>query len=197
MEINDTTNPISLFTEWLGLAKATPGVREATAMALATRGSDGSLQNRLVLCKDWGQEGFTFYTNYLSRKGKALDFDPHASAVFYWDPLFRQVLISGIVVKLPHAVAETYWRQRPRESQLSGYISQQSEPVDSRSTLERKWDEAEKEFAGREIPCPEHWGGYLLQPKTIEFWIGQPGRLHDRFQFEKSASGWTFRRLYP
>ncbi len=197
MEINAATNPISLFSEWLNVASTTPGIQQPNAMALATRGSDGLLHNRVVLCKDWGAEGFTFYTNYKSRKGKDLDFDAHASSVFYWDPLFKQILISGSVIKLPHSVAETYWRQRPRESQLSQHISIQSEPVDSRSTLERKWDEAEKEFAGREIPCPPHWGGYLLQPKTIEFWIGQPGRLHDRFQFEKSASGWTFRRLYP
>lgn len=197
MELNAQSKPIEIFEAWMKDAKSNPGIKEATAMALATLGPTGELHNRVVLCKDWSEAGFTFFTNYESRKGLDLAAHPGAAAVFYWDPLFKQIKISGTVQKTSRQVSEDYWKTRPRESQLSQLVSQQSREVSGRDELERAWNQAEVEFSGREIPCPSNWGGYLLIPKLIEFWIGRPGRLHDRYQFEKSVSTWTFRRLYP
>jgi pyridoxamine 5'-phosphate oxidase len=197
MEISAKTNPLALFDDWMKEAKEHKGIREATAMALATMNASGGLGIRVVLCKSWSEEGFVFYTNYASRKGLDLAANPKAAAVFYWDPLFRQVKISGPVVKTSRADSEAYWNSRPRDSQLSQYISRQSEEVGSREELERAWKEADQKFQGVSIPCPAHWGGYIIQADSIEFWIGRPGRLHDRFSFEKAGANWTFRRLNP
>ncbi|MGE4131159.1 MAG: pyridoxamine 5'-phosphate oxidase [Bdellovibrionales bacterium] len=196
-EISAQSNPIDVFGHWMAEAKSHPGIREATAAALATVNSKGELHNRVVLCKDHSEAGFTFFTNYDSRKGHDLAEHPQAAMVLYWDPMARQVKISGRVEKVAREVSEAYWASRPRESQLSQWISRQSEPVGSREELENQWRSAEREFEGRKIPCPKHWGGYLLSPRTIEFWVGRPGRLHDRFEFIKSGSIWTFRRLCP
>lgn len=166
-------------------------------MAIGTVNAAGEVRTRVVLCKDWSSDGFTFFTNYSSRKGRDLADHPRLGAVFYWDPMARQILISGHVQRVPRSESEAYWRTRPRESQISGYLSKQSEPVDSRKTLEDLWQKTEIEFKDREIPCPENWGGYRIVPDRIEFWLGQPGRLHDRYLFEKSHGGWTFCRLYP
>lgn len=166
-------------------------------MALATSNLQGDLHTRVVLCKEWSDKGFTFFTNYNSRKGADLANQPKAAAVFYWDPIFRQVKITGHVQKTSRMESEAYWNSRPRESQLSQWISKQSEPVATRAELENAWQEADRKFANRKIPCPDHWGGYLLIPQSIEFWIGQPGRLHDRFEFQKSGDLWTYQRLYP
>jgi pyridoxamine 5'-phosphate oxidase len=196
MSIGPDSNPLDVFKLWLEEATNHPGIKEASAMSLAT--SDGKeLHSRIVLCRGWDQKGFTFFTNYNSRKGLDLAADHEASAVFYWDPVFRQVCISGTVSKTSREVSESYWNGRPRESQLSQYISHQSQPVDSREELEKAWTKAEQEFADRAIPCPKHWGGYVLEPRCIEFWIGRPGRLHDRFEFRKAKQGWAFRRLFP
>lgn len=165
-------------------------------MSLAT--TDGKeLHSRIVLCRGWGEEGFTFYTNYNSRKGVDLAANPEASAVFYWDPVFRQVCISGKVTKTARADSEKYWNARERDSQISQYVSHQSQEVKSREELEQNWTKAEQEFAGKAIPCPAHWGGYVLVPRKIEFWIGRPGRLHDRYEFQRQKTSWSFRRLYP
>jgi pyridoxamine 5'-phosphate oxidase len=197
MEITAESNPIAVFEAWLKEAAATGKVREPTAMALATLASDGAIHNRIVLCKEFSAAGLTFFTNYCSPKGVELAAHPKAGAVFYWDPLHRQVRVSGSVHKLSVEESRAYWQTRPRDSQLSQLISEQSSELKSRDDLERKWQHAESEYEGREIPCPSHWGGYRMEPETIEFWIGRPGRLHDRFQFEKSQKVWTFRRLYP
>lgn len=197
MEITAASQPLDVFDHWMNEAKAHPGIKDANAMALATLGEGGAIHNRVVLCKDWSTAGLSFYTNYLSQKGTELAHHPHAGAVFFWDPMARQIRVSGPVSKLPVENSESYWRTRPRESQLSQWISKQSKTVGSRAELERLKAAAEQEFAGREVPCPTHWGGYLLQINVIEFWLGQPGRLHDRYLFEKAKSGWTFRRLYP
>lgn len=197
MEFTPITNPISAFETWLKEARAHSGIRDADAMAVATVNAKGEIHNRVVLCKDWSEDGFTFYTNYKSEKGQDLAANPRAGAVFFWDPLHRQVRISGAVTQTNRQVSEAYWRSRPFESQLSQYISRQSETVGSREDLEKAWSEAEAKFNGREIPCPEHWGGYVIRPERMEFWVGQPNRLHDRYVYEKIRSHWTFRRLYP
>ena len=189
--------PLEVFDEWMKEAQAQPNIREATAMTVATVGQDLTVHARIVLCKHWSVEGFKFYSNYQSRKGLDLLHNPIAALVFYWDPMFRQVKISGPVSRTTRDDSVEYWRSRPRASQLSQYISRQSQAATSRATMEQERDAVESEFHGREIPCPEHWGGYILKPERIEFWVGQEGRLHDRYEFEKTSTLWTFRRLYP
>lgn len=195
--IDPTTNPIGLFDDWFNEAKATSTIREPSAMVVTTADKNLELHSRTVLCKHWDALGFVFYSNYQSQKGLDLQQHSKAAAMFYWDPLFRQVLISGSVTKTSRQDSESYWASRPRESQLSQYISKQSETLESRESLEAAWHAADLKFKNTPIPCPAHWGGYIIQPARIEFWIGRPSRLHDRFLFEKSQTHWTFRRLYP
>jgi pyridoxamine 5'-phosphate oxidase len=197
MEIDAQAKPLTIFEQWMREAKSNPGIREPTAMALATADPATGVHVRIVLCKSWSTDGFVFYTNYESQKGRDLVASPEAGAVFYWDPMARQVRISGQIEKTSRAESEAYWASRARESQLSQWISQQSRAVASREVLHKLRAEAESKFAGQNIPCPQHWGGYVLRPKAIEFWIGQPNRLHDRHQFEKANQAWTYRRLYP
>lgn len=188
---------MDIFEEWMSLAKSTPAIREPTAMNVATIDKNGGLHSRVVLCKKWSEEGFYFYTNYDSRKGQQLADHPQAGLLFYFDPLFLQIKVSGSVERTTRADSEEYWNTRPRASQLSQYVSRQSAPVGSRQELDQAWADAEKKLAGKPIACPPNWGGYLVRPKTIEFWIGRPNRLHDTFEFEKHPKGWTFRRLCP
>ena len=195
--IGPTSRPSDIFAEWIGEAQKTPGIHEPLAMTVATQGKNGDLHARVVLWKQWTEAGFIFFSNYQSRKGLDLEHNAQAAAVFYWDPLARQVNISGTVSKTSRAVSEKYWQSRPRESQLSQCISKQSQKIPNREALVAACAEAERRFLGHEIPCPEHWGGYLLSPSSIEFWVSRPGRLHDRFYFEKAATGWTFHRLAP
>ena len=197
MHITDKTQPIDLLNQWILEAKANPGIRESNAMILSTSGVDDEIHSRTVLCKACTEEGLAFYTNYLSPKGRDLARNPHAAATFYWDSMARQVNIFGQATRTSRANSEAYWSSRSRESQLSQHISRQSEPVTAREQLDQEWARADQEFKNKPIPCPAHWGGYILKPKHIEFWIGRPGRLHDRFLFEKCQNGWTFRRLYP
>ena len=196
MDIGPNSKPLEIFKSWMAEMKTRPDIHEPSAMSLAT--TDGEhLHSRVVLCRGWDEEGFTFYTNYQSKKGLDLQQHSRASAVFYWDAVFRQVCISGTVSKTSREVSEKYWNARARESQLSQYISHQSQPVNSREDLQLAWTKADQEFKTKPIPCPKQWGGYLLAPHRIEFWVGHTNRLHDRFEFSKQSSGWTLRRLYP
>lgn len=197
MEIGPNTRPVDIFEAWMKEARSNPQIKEPNAMMLATTAADGRLSARVVLCKSWTDLKITFYTNYRSRKGRELEAAPRAAAVFYWDALARQITVSGQVHRTSREVSETYWNSRPRESQLSQYISRQSEACSTREELEKARQKADQEFAGRPIPCPAHWGGYVLEPERIEFWIGRGGRLHDRYEFENRGGRWTFRRLYP
>lgn len=196
-EIGPDSKPLAIFEEWMALARREPKIREATAMNVSTVNAAGEIHSRIVLCKKWSEEGFTFYSNYNSRKGHELEQNAQTGLLFYFDPLFLQIKISGKAVKTSRQDSVDYWRSRPRESQLSQFISQQSEPIASRAQLEALWAAADKKFGKQEIPCPEHWGGYLIQPQSLEFWIGRENRLHDTFLFEKAPMGWTFRRLCP
>lgn len=197
MDIGANSQPLAIFEAWMKEAKQNPQIHEASAMTVATMNASGAIHARVVLCKQWSEEGFVFFTNYNSRKGLDLQHNANVAAVFYWDPVFRQIKISGKAHKTSRKVSEDYWNSRPVGSQLSQYISRQSEAVTSREVLEQARREAEKKFAGKAVPCPAHWGGYVIVPQTIEFWMGQPNRLHDRYEFEKSHKSWTFRRLYP
>lgn len=197
-EIRNCKDPIQLFSRWLEIAKMNPNIREPTAMALGTASKDSEPSTRTVLFKGLAGPALTFYSNYHSRKGRDLEQNPKASLTFYWDALFRQIHFRGEVAKSTREQSEAYWRSRPRESQLSQTVSMQSTAVPKGVELEDLYAEANRKFADREIPCPDAWGGYILTPKEIEFWLGSKHRLHERFLFTQVASGnWSIAQLFP
>ncbi len=189
-------NPIDQFKEWFEKALSAD-LLDPNAMTLSTAGNDGVPSSRTVLLKGVDAEGFRFYTNYKSRKGKELEENPRAAICFYWPPHERQVRIQGEVQKLGRDESETYFHQRPRQSQISTWASQQSTKVASREELISRFKEMEKRYEGEEIPLPDFWGGYILKPNRIEFWQGRTGRMHDRICYEKEKDGWTRFRLAP
>lgn len=171
---------------------------EVNAMQLATVGADGKPSVRTVLLKGVDARGFIFFTNYESRKGRELAVNASAALVFYWPDLERQVCIAGTVTKLPRAESEAYFRSRPRGSQIAAVASHQSHPVASRGELEERVRELERQYPDAPVPLPGEWGGYVLAPERIEFWQGRASRLHDRFNYVRSADGqWRVERLSP
>jgi pyridoxamine 5'-phosphate oxidase len=196
-ERDASNDPFDQFDRWLNQAlKSEPF--EANAMTLATSSASGQVTARTVLLKDYDSSGFVFYTNKNSRKGRNLRLNPQASLVFYWGSLSRQVLIDGVMEEINRDKVVDYFQSRPRRSQIAAYVSQQSQSVANRSELEKKMDEIEKKFKGRQIPCPEYWCGYRLKPLRIEFWQGRPDRLHDRLCYTPRKSGvWKRERLAP
>jgi pyridoxamine 5'-phosphate oxidase len=189
-------NPLKLFQRWLDEAIAA-GIRLPEAMTLATSTPEGKPSARLVLLKGAGERGFVFYTNYNSMKARELDSNPQAALVFYWPQLERQVRVEGRVERTTTEESDAYFKTRPRESQIGALASPQSEVIESREALQQKADELEKLYEGREVERPEHWGGYRLLPKRIEFWKGRPGRLHDRILYERQDGTWSIKRLAP
>jgi pyridoxamine 5'-phosphate oxidase len=179
----------------------TPGASpspEVNAAILATANKNGMPSARVVLLKGVDQRGFIFFTNYESRKGRDLVDNPNAALAFYWPDQERQVCITGEATRISREESEAYFETRPRDSRLGAWASHQSEPVESRSDLERRWQEYEAKFPSGEIPMPPYWGGYVLVPVRIEFWQGRPRRLHDRFVYGKRADGkWDIDRLCP
>ena len=187
---------VSLYKSFLVLGGAEP--IDVNAMTLATVDKEGRPSARVVLLKGVDDRGFVFYSNYHSRKGHHLEDNPRAALVFYWADLERQVGVSGEVHKLPPAESDTYFRSRPRGSQIGAWASNQSEPVPDRLTLERQWREFEARFPGHDVPRSPHWGGYVLTPDQVEFWQGRPNRLHDRFRYRRGPGGvWAIERLSP
>lgn len=192
-------NPFRQFAHWLVEAAAHPAITEPNGMVIATVDADGKPSTRSVLLKGTDERGFTFFTNYDSKKGRDLQANPHASLTFPWYPLYRQVHIIGTVTKLPREESTAYFQTRPWSSRIGAWASLQSAPLDSRTTLEDRW----AHFAGlypeeNAVPTPENWGGYLLAPSEIEFWQGCPSRLHDRFRYEQvNNSQWQITRYYP
>jgi pyridoxamine 5'-phosphate oxidase len=170
---------------------------DVNAMTLATVDKDGRPSARIVLLKGVDDRGFTFFTNYESRKGQELAGNSNAALVFYWGEQERQVCIAGQVSRLPIEESEAYFRSRPRGSQIGAWASNQTQPVADRSALELHWKEFEKRFHKREIPLPPNWGGYVLKPTRMEFWQGRPNRLHDRFRYTRTPTGWSIDRLCP
>jgi pyridoxamine 5'-phosphate oxidase len=176
------------------------GVAEPNAMTLATCNKEAVPSVRIVLLKDYNEKGLTFYTSYYSRKGKELDENPHASLLFFWPELFRQVRIDGIVSKVEPSVSEIYFKERPRGSQIAAWISAQSTEIENREILESKYAGFEKEHMDKEIPYPSFWGGYCLKPASFEFWQGQENRLHDRILYcldPHAGNRWLIKRLSP
>ncbi|XP_030077571.1 pyridoxine-5'-phosphate oxidase [Microcaecilia unicolor] len=204
-------DPIEQFTTWLQEAVDCPSIGEANAMCLATSTRDGRPSARTVLLKGVGQEGFRFFTNYDSRKGKELASNPWASLVFYWEPLNRQVRIEGQVEKVSKEESEHYFHTRPKCSQIGAAVSRQSEVIPDREYLRKRKIELEELYQDKEIPKPESWGGYTLKPDVLEFWQGQTNRLHDRIVFRRLREGdappgpmthhakgdWVYHRLSP
>ena len=193
-------DPIAQFNQWLAVA-VRAGVTEANAMVLSTVDVTGQPWSRYVLLKDIDERGFTFYTNYGSYKSKELASQPRAALTFGWLDLRRQVNIAGTVAKVDDAESDAYWAVRPRGSQLGSAASRQSEPVADRSVIGRWYDEAEARWAGAAtVSRPAYWGGWRLEPHTIEFWQGRLNRLHDRIRYRRTAdgaSGWIRQRLSP
>ncbi|MCG8917465.1 MULTISPECIES: pyridoxamine 5'-phosphate oxidase [Actinokineospora] len=182
---------------WLDEA-ASQGLPDANAMVLATAGSDGMPSSRTVLAKGLDERGVVFFTNYTSAKSHDLLATRYASATFPWYGLQRQVTVRGTVEKVRSAETAAYWAQRPRGSQLGAWASPQSIVVSGRGTLESALANVERQFADAEtIPVPPHWGGWRIQPETVEFWQGRADRMHDRLRFKNTRGGWKVERLGP
>ncbi len=190
-------DPIEQFETWLAQAVA-GGITDPTAMVLGTVNADGQPWQRMVLLKDFGHQGFVFYTNTESRKAEAIAANPWVSLHFPWNVLERQVIIAGKAEKLSFSEVTRYFLTRPRESQLAAWASAQSRPVSARAVLEEKVLQIKNKFGRGEIPVPSFWGGYRVVPEQIEFWQGGAHRLHDRFLYTRGGdTDWSIKRLEP
>jgi pyridoxamine 5'-phosphate oxidase len=190
-------DPITQFRSWLAEAALNPVVVEANAMVLATVDEAGP-QSRTVLLKDVSDLGFSFYTNYESNKGKAIAANPNVSLLFPWYAMERQVIIRGTADKVSPQSSSEYFATRPWSSQIGAWASSQSQDLESREHLQSRFDEFAQQYPeGSSVPMPPHWGGYLVTPRSIEFWQGRYSRLHDRLIFTRSGSEWKLARLHP
>jgi pyridoxamine 5'-phosphate oxidase len=190
------TDPFHLFDEWLAEARASEP-NDPKAMALATADACGMPSVRMVLLKGHGRDGFIFYTNEESEKGRQLGENPEAALLFHWKSLRRQVRIEGRVERVSSEQADAYFATRSRDSQLGAWASNQSRPLENRKVFETRFDEVRTRFEGQDVPRPPHWGGYRVVPLTIEFWQDRPHRLHERRLFIAQNDGWSEGLLYP
>lgn len=197
LETSISDNPMELFRDWYAEAE-NQEQGEVNAFTLATVGKDLQPSSRVVLLKRFTWEGFVFYTNYNSQKGQQIAENNQVALSFFWDKLERQVLINGIAEKQNENLSDGYFESRPRGSRLGAIASDQSKPVDSRETLDKKLQDTEKQFENKEILRPKYWGGYLVKPTQIEFWQGRPNRMHDRVRFTLQADySWKMERIQP
>jgi pyridoxamine 5'-phosphate oxidase len=200
LERDVASSPFEQFRTWLAEAVAV-GLPEPNAMVVSTVDPDGRPSSRHVLLKELDDVGFVFYTNLGSRKARALAVHPEASLCFPWFPMSRQVVVGGRVEPVDRATAGEYWAERPRESQLGAWTSEQSRPAASREALRERLAALEQRFAGSPVPLPDFWGGFRVVPDTVELWQGQPGRMHDRLRYDRGRGGvdarWTLTRLQP
>lgn len=191
------SDPIKQFANWF-TAAIEARIRDVNAMSLATTTTDCRPSVRIVLLKSFDQDGFVFFTNYESEKGKELKANPYAALGFYWIELDRQIRISGKVKKTSREESQAYFHSRPVGSQLGAWASRQSEIIDARRVLDARMAEMTERFRNKRIPLPPHWGGYRLKPEIMEFWQGRPNRLHDRFRYTRLADeSWQIDRLAP
>jgi pyridoxamine 5'-phosphate oxidase len=188
-------DPLQQFHLWFEFA-VEAGVPEVNAMTLATVDHEGQPSSRIVLLKAVDERGFSFYTNYQSRKGQELTANPKASLTFFWPGLEREICVRGVCAKLSREESEVYYKSRPIGSRLGAWVSNQSTPIPNREYLEERLAEATAKY-GDEPPIPPYWGGYVLNPITVDFWQGRPNRLHDRFLYTRTTEGWKLERLSP
>jgi pyridoxamine 5'-phosphate oxidase len=189
-------NPVQQFENWLDEAIDSK-IQEPTAMAVSTVSKSGFPQTRIVLLKYLDSNGFVFFTNYESQKGKAIGTHPSAGLLFFWPELERQVRVEGIAEKTSRDFAEKYFRSRPVNSQIGAWASEQSKTIPSRSYLEKRFNEFSLKYKNQAPPLPGFWGGYRVKPLRIEFWQGRENRLHDRILYEKNENYWKIKRLAP
>lgn len=198
LESNCPENPIELFQQWFLNADASEMIDEANAMNVSSIGLDGFPKNRVVLLKKYTWEGFIFYTNYNSEKGKAIAANNNVCLSFFWAGLEQQIIIKGNAEKLAENLSDGYFDSRPDGSKLGAWASNQSDVVASREELDSKLSDFEKQFKQQEIPRPSHWGGFLVKPISIEFWQGRPNRMHDRIRYSLQKDfSWKIERLAP
>tara|TARA_R110002049_G_C9129630_1_gene558929 strand:+ start:788 stop:1435 length:648 start_codon:yes stop_codon:yes gene_type:complete len=191
-------NPMELFQKWFYEVDTYFTEDETNAMTISTIGLDGYPKSRVVLLKRYTYEGFIFYTNYTSEKGKAIEANPNVCLSFFWHGAERQIIIKGKAEKIAGNLSDGYFESRPRGSQLGAVVSNQSEIVKDREYLENKLSQLEREYEGKEIPRPTTWGGYIVKPIEIEFWQGRPNRLHDRIRYKLQEDyNWEINRLSP
>jgi pyridoxamine 5'-phosphate oxidase len=189
-------DPIAQFNRWLSEA-VDSRIKDPNAMSVATVNAAGQPVARMCLLKGVGAQGFLFFTNYGSRKATDLAANPRAGLTFFWAELERQIVIQGSVTKATREEASNYFHSRPLESQLGAWASQQSQIVPNRDFLEQKLTKVAAQYAGQEVPLPDFWGGFWLAPSAIEFWQGGPGRVHDRFRYQRQGDTWNIDRLSP
>lgn len=198
LESNIPEDPINLFHRWFHEVEDFGGNEEVNAMTVSTFGLDGFPKARVVLLKKYNEEGFIFYTNYNSEKGKAIEQNPNVCLSFFWHSAERQVIIKGIAEKTSESISDNYFDSRPEGSKLGAVVSNQSQVIPSREFLEDNLKELEKNFSNKSIPRPKQWGGYLVRPVEVEFWQGRANRLHDRIRYSfQDDYSWKIERLAP
>ena len=198
LESDIPEDPINLFHRWFHETKESGGVDEVNAMTVATIGLDGFPKSRVVLLKKFDEEGFIFYTNYNSEKGRAILNNPNICLSFFWHSMERQVIIKGTAEKTSNIISDNYFESRPAGSKLGAIVSPQSDVIPSRDYLDDKLKQLKKEYEGKEILRPKNWGGFLVKPLEVEFWQGRPNRLHDRIRYQlQDDFNWTIDRLSP
>ncbi|MDX1478494.1 MAG: pyridoxamine 5'-phosphate oxidase [Saprospiraceae bacterium] len=195
--LNMSADPVEQFRNWMQEALQME-VPEPHAMVLSTVDTLGQPSSRIVLLRGLEEQGFIFYTNYTSRKAIELSDNPQGALLFFWQPVHRQVRIEGSLQQIDPAISDAYFAQRPRGSQIGAWASPQSAPIPNREALERNMQQFEERFAGDEnVPRPSFWGGYILKPKSVEFWQGRENRLHDRILYQRVDGEWKWERLAP
>jgi len=195
-EENIDLDPFKQFDIWFKEAKDI-GLKDPNAMNVASATKNGIPSSRMVLLKYYDENGFIFYTNYTSRKSKEIIDNPNVALNFFWDALERQVRVEGEIKKIDPKISDEYFSSRSRLSQLGAHASNQSQIIENYDVITNKLKKLEKEYEGKEISRPDHWGGFIVVPKTIEFWQGHEGRIHDRLKFQKDNAEWSFVRLSP
>jgi pyridoxamine 5'-phosphate oxidase len=195
-EKNLSPSPVVQFHEWMDYA-IQAGVPEANAVHLSTVSSEGRPSSRIVLLREFSEEGLVFYTNYQSRKGSHISENPYVAVTLFWPELERQVRVEGRAEKIDESKSDSYFHSRPLESRLGAWASRQSQTLESREQLEKTMLEVQQRYEGTEIPRPAHWGGYLIRPDYFEFWQGRANRLHDRISYTLENGSWRISRLFP